>query len=84
MEIRGAEQEVLCGSGGDAHEWQQAHNDKSKPDSSDPAVPRPCFLFSRNSHTPTFCLCGQMGGSERGLPKSPSLILLFFFSFRKL
>lgn len=27
------------------HEWQQAHNDKSKPDSSEPAVPRPRFPF---------------------------------------
>lgn len=69
MEIRGAEREVLCGSGGDAHsagkhEWQQAHTDKSKPDSSEPAVPRPHFLFSQNSYMPTLWLCGQMGGSE--------------------
>lgn len=91
MGIRGAEQEVHCGSGGDAHsagkhEWQQAHNDASKPDSSEPAVPRPSFLFSRNSHAPTLCLCGQMGGSERGSPKSPSLmlLLLLFFSIQEI
>lgn len=84
MEIRGAKQEVLCDSAGDTHstgkhERQQARNDESKPDSSEPAVPRPRFLFSRNSHAPTLCLCGQMGGSERGSPKSSSLMLLFFF-----
>lgn len=50
MEIRGAEQEVLCGSAGDTHstgkhERQQARNDESKPDSSEPAVPGHVFSF---------------------------------------